>query len=371
MPRRSAVSGSSRSAPSTTRSKPRAEHVARHLDRRGGERHPDGQLRQPEPRPALRDHAQVARQREDRPARDRMPVDRRDQRPRVGERRGEHPAERGQEPLGVARPVLDDPPQIHPRRERPPVPRDDHRRRLVQRIERIGHPIAQLGVHRIDGPMVHPHDHDPVELLLLEHVCALSSGPTNRHIPTRSQHARPEPCKSTRSRDRTGVGVCQGVGMAVALADVVTVSSAVGATRSRLAKVAAMAELLRPLRGEDAVLVASFLAGEPRQPRLDVGWAALRDVRPEPAAVDLAHGRGGRRRARGHGRGGGAGVGQAAPRRARGPAGPRDRRRAGVPARADPRRAAAGRAGRHRREGRRERGRRRGGSRAARAHALR
>ncbi len=73
--------------------------------------------------------------------------------------------------------------------------------------------------------------------------------------------------------------------MAVALADVVAVSSAVGATRSRLAKVAAMAELLRPLRGEDAVLVASFLAGEPRQPRLDVGWAALRDVRPEPAAA--------------------------------------------------------------------------------------
>ena len=66
------------------------------------------------------------------------------------------------------------------------------------------------------------------------------------------------------------------------LADVASTSAAVAATRSRLAKVEAIAACLsRAAPGEIAVAV-SYLSGRLRQRRPGVGWAALREL-PAPA----------------------------------------------------------------------------------------
>jgi DNA ligase-1 len=66
------------------------------------------------------------------------------------------------------------------------------------------------------------------------------------------------------------------------LADLVATSGAVGATRSRIAKVTALAELLSRLetdldRAEIEVAVG-FLTGEPRQGRIGVGWATIGSI---------------------------------------------------------------------------------------------
>ena len=67
------------------------------------------------------------------------------------------------------------------------------------------------------------------------------------------------------------------------LADLVEASDAVGATRSRLAKVERLAEVLRRLAPEEVAAGVAFLSGELRQRQIGVGWAALRDL-PAPAA---------------------------------------------------------------------------------------
>ena len=70
------------------------------------------------------------------------------------------------------------------------------------------------------------------------------------------------------------------------LADLVAVSHAVAATRSRSAKVALVAGCLREAAadqfGEEIELAAAFLSGELRQRRTGIGWAALRDARDLP-----------------------------------------------------------------------------------------
>jgi DNA ligase-1 len=68
----------------------------------------------------------------------------------------------------------------------------------------------------------------------------------------------------------------------VLIAELVTTSAAVAATRSRLAKVAALADCLRRARPDETAIVVSYLSGELRQRRSGVGWAALRDL-PAPA----------------------------------------------------------------------------------------
>jgi DNA ligase-1 len=70
----------------------------------------------------------------------------------------------------------------------------------------------------------------------------------------------------------------------VLLAELVTTSAAVTATRSRLAKVAALADCLRRAEPGEMAIVVSYLSGELRQRRAGVGWAALRDL-PAPAAA--------------------------------------------------------------------------------------
>jgi len=72
------------------------------------------------------------------------------------------------------------------------------------------------------------------------------------------------------------------------LAEVAATSDAVAATRSRLAKRAAIADLLRRVAGDDAggaeiEIAVAYLAGELRQRRTGLGWRSLRDL---PAPVD-------------------------------------------------------------------------------------
>ncbi len=63
------------------------------------------------------------------------------------------------------------------------------------------------------------------------------------------------------------------------LADLVATSQLVAATSSRLAKVGALAELLRRLAPDEVEIAVAYLAGETRQGKLGLGYAALRDAR--------------------------------------------------------------------------------------------
>ena len=67
------------------------------------------------------------------------------------------------------------------------------------------------------------------------------------------------------------------------LADVAATSEEVGATSSRLAKVARLAELLTATEPTEVPVVVSWLAGELPQRQIGVGWASLRTL-PAPAA---------------------------------------------------------------------------------------
>ena len=66
------------------------------------------------------------------------------------------------------------------------------------------------------------------------------------------------------------------------LADVVAASAAVAATRSRTAKAAAIADLLRRADADEVEPVTAWLAGEPRQGRTGVGWRTLSKLTPTP-----------------------------------------------------------------------------------------
>ncbi|MGL4175522.1 MAG: ATP-dependent DNA ligase [Dermatophilaceae bacterium] len=83
--------------------------------------------------------------------------------------------------------------------------------------------------------------------------------------------------------------------MQVMLADLVSVSRTVAATRSRTAKTAALAELFGRCDGSEVALVVSYLSGALPQRRLGVGFRSLRtmpDAAPSPslsvADVDAA-----------------------------------------------------------------------------------
>ncbi|HTO47903.1 MAG TPA: ATP-dependent DNA ligase [Burkholderiales bacterium] len=63
------------------------------------------------------------------------------------------------------------------------------------------------------------------------------------------------------------------------LAEVVATSRRVAGTSGRLAKVAALAELLRRLSPEEIEIAVAYLSGETRQGKLGLGYSALRDAR--------------------------------------------------------------------------------------------
>jgi DNA ligase-1 len=73
--------------------------------------------------------------------------------------------------------------------------------------------------------------------------------------------------------------------MGLLLSALVATSETAAATRSRTAKVRAIAELLAGAPRGDAALAARFLAGQTDQERLDVGWSAVGTVSPPPAAT--------------------------------------------------------------------------------------
>ena len=66
------------------------------------------------------------------------------------------------------------------------------------------------------------------------------------------------------------------------LSELVTVSAAVASTRSRSRKVELLAEILGRLSRDEAAIAVSFLAGQPRQMRLGVGWATLQGIHALP-----------------------------------------------------------------------------------------
>ena len=69
------------------------------------------------------------------------------------------------------------------------------------------------------------------------------------------------------------------------LAEVVATSAAVGATRARTAKAAALAVLLRAAGPDEIEPATAWLTGEPRQGRLGAGWRTLAGL-AVPAAAE-------------------------------------------------------------------------------------
>jgi DNA ligase-1 len=69
------------------------------------------------------------------------------------------------------------------------------------------------------------------------------------------------------------------------LADLVAVSDTVASTSGRLEKIGALAALLGRLEPDEVDLAIAFLAGEPRQGRLGIGLAAIREARHVEPAV--------------------------------------------------------------------------------------
>src|SRR4051812_15609554 len=71
----------------------------------------------------------------------------------------------------------------------------------------------------------------------------------------------------------------------VLLSDVLAVSAAVAATRSRMAKAAAIADVLRRATPDEVPPVPAWLSGEMLQGRLGVGWRTLSRLTHDAAAV--------------------------------------------------------------------------------------
>jgi DNA ligase-1 len=70
------------------------------------------------------------------------------------------------------------------------------------------------------------------------------------------------------------------------MAEVAEVSRIVAATSARLAKIAALASVLRAATPDEAPIVVAWLSGELPQRQIGVGWASLRD-RPSPAGEPM------------------------------------------------------------------------------------
>ena len=68
------------------------------------------------------------------------------------------------------------------------------------------------------------------------------------------------------------------------LADVVATTEAVAATRARSTKVAALADLLVRLQGDELPVAVAWLSAAPRQGRIGVGWRTVAAVEASPAA---------------------------------------------------------------------------------------
>lgn len=88
--------------------------------------------------------------------------------------------------------------------------------------------------------------------------------------------------RRTRLCTRAGPGGGR-YGRGVLFSTIVATSQAVGATRSRRAKVEELRTLLAVLDPGEVEPVVSWLAGEPRQGRIGVGWRTLAGSRIDPS----------------------------------------------------------------------------------------
>ena len=70
------------------------------------------------------------------------------------------------------------------------------------------------------------------------------------------------------------------------LADLVATSATLAGTRSRSAKVRALADLLGRSPHEESAVLVGFLVGAPRQGRVGVGWSTLAHASDIPPAMD-------------------------------------------------------------------------------------
>jgi DNA ligase-1 len=70
---------------------------------------------------------------------------------------------------------------------------------------------------------------------------------------------------------------------ATLLADVVATTETVAGTRARSTKVAALADLLARLQGDELPVVVAFLTGSPRQGRIGIGWRTVAAIDAAPA----------------------------------------------------------------------------------------
>lgn len=69
------------------------------------------------------------------------------------------------------------------------------------------------------------------------------------------------------------------------LSDLVHASARVTELSARLGKIGILADLLRALAPDEVEIAVSWLSGEPRQGRIGVGYARLRELRIEPAGA--------------------------------------------------------------------------------------
>jgi DNA ligase 1 len=74
--------------------------------------------------------------------------------------------------------------------------------------------------------------------------------------------------------------------MTMRLSEIVETSRRVGEASGRLAKVGHLAALLARCGPEEAASAVALLSGTPRQGRIGIGYAALREARAAPAAVE-------------------------------------------------------------------------------------
>src|SRR3982750_4390983 len=68
------------------------------------------------------------------------------------------------------------------------------------------------------------------------------------------------------------------------LTDLVATSRIVSESSSRLQKIASLAALLGHASASEIAIVIAFLSGSPRQGRIGIGGAAIREARAAPAA---------------------------------------------------------------------------------------
>src|SRR5438552_3168664 len=72
------------------------------------------------------------------------------------------------------------------------------------------------------------------------------------------------------------------------LAELVTVSGRIAATRARNEKIALLADLLRRLEPREVPIGVAYLSGHLRQGRIGLGWAALRSASESSEQADAA-----------------------------------------------------------------------------------